>query len=178
MEFSRTPLRDLEYASLQLEKDDVMEDPQYMKWLSMLLDPGSSPGGARPKAGVFDEKCRLWIAKFPSSNDTKDTCAWEMVLYRLAETCKISVPETKILQLTGKHHIYLSRRFDRTNEGKRIHFASAMTLLGHNDGNDFHDRTSYLEMVEFISKYSPESTGDLEQLWRRILFNVLVLPFQ
>lgn len=169
-----TSLRDLEFASLQLEKDDVMENPQYTKWLSMLVDPGSSLGGARPKVSVLDEKNRLWIAKFSSRNDTKDTGAWEMVLHQLAETCKISVPEAKILQLTGKHHTYLSRRFDRTTEGQRIHFASAMTLLGHNDGDDFHEGTSYLEMVEFISRYSPESTADLEQLWRRILFNVLV----
>jgi serine/threonine-protein kinase HipA len=169
-----TSLRDLEYASLQLEKDDVMEDPQYTKWLSMLVDPGSSLGGARPKASVLDEKGRLWIAKFPSRNDTKDTGAWEMVLHRLAEACKISVPETRILHLSKKHHTYLSRRFDRTNEGQRIHFASAMTLLGHNDGEDFHEGASYLELVEFISRYSPESTTDLEQLWRRILFNVLV----
>ncbi len=169
-----TSLRDLEYASLQLEKEDATEDPQYTKWLSMLVDPGSSLGGARPKASVMDEKDRLWIAKFPGRNDTIDTGAWEMVLHLLAEACKISVPETRILQLTGKHHTYLSRRFDRTNEGRRIHFASALTLLGHNDGADFHEGTSYLEMVEFITRYSPESTADLEQLWRRILFNVLV----
>jgi serine/threonine-protein kinase HipA len=169
-----TSLRDLEFASLQLEREDVTEDSQYLKWLSMLVDPGSSLGGARPKANVLDEKGRLWIAKFPSRSDTKNTGAWEMVLHRMAVACKITVPETRLLQLTGKNHTYLSRRFDRNIEGQRIHFASAMTLLGHNDGDDFHGGTSYLEMVEFISRFSPESTADLEQLWRRILFNVLV----
>ena len=169
-----TSLRELEFASMQLEKDDVMEDPHYMKWLSMLVDPGSSLGGARPKASVLDEKGRLWIAKFPSRNDTHDTGAWEMVLHGIAKASGIHVPESKLLKLSGRHHTFLSKRFDRTYDNKRIHFASAMTLLGHNDGDDFHEGVSYLEMLEFISRYSPESTEDFEQLWRRILFNVLV----
>ena len=169
-----TSLRELEYASLQLEKEDAMDDPDYLKWVSMLVDPGSSLGGARPKASVLDNNNHLWIAKFPSQNDTKDSGAWEMVLHQMAGACHIEVPEAKMLQFTGKHHTYLSKRFDRTSEGKRIHFASAMTLLGHNDGEDYHDGISYLELVAFISRHSPESTVDLEQLWRRILFNILV----
>jgi serine/threonine-protein kinase HipA len=169
-----TSLRELEFASLQLERDDAIDDPQYLKWLSMLVDPGSSLGGARPKASVIDEKGRLWIAKFPGKNDTNDSGAWEMVLHRIAETCGIIVPETRLHKFSARQHTYLSKRFDRTNHGKRIHFASAMTLLGHNDGDDFQEGVSYLEMVEFISRYSPESSADLEQLWRRILFNVLV----
>ena len=140
----------------------------------MLVDPGSSLGGARPKASVLDAKDHLWIAKFPSHSDTNDSGAWEMVLHQLAHACHIEVPEAKMHRFTEKHHTYLSKRFDRTNEGSRIHFASAMTLLGHNDGDDYHDGTSYLELVAFISKHSPESTADLEQLWRRILFNILV----
>ena len=169
-----TSLRELEFASLQLEREDAIDDPHYLKWLSMLVDPGSSLGGARPKASVLDDKNLLWIAKFPSYSDTKDSGAWEMVLHQLAQACHIDVPEAKMLRFSAKHQTYLSKRFDRTNEGGRIHFASAMTLLGHNDGDDYHDGTSYLELVAFISKHSPESTADLEQLWRRILFNILV----
>ena len=97
-----------------------------------------------------------------------------MVLHKLAKACKIIVPKTRILKLSDKHHTFLSKRFDRSSSSHRIHFASAMTLLGRNDGDDFHEGASYLELVEFISKYSPASRIDLEQLWRRILFNVLV----
>jgi serine/threonine-protein kinase HipA len=169
-----TSLKELEFASLQLEREDVAEDKLYLKWLTMLVDPGSSLGGARPKASIIDAKGGLWIAKFPSRNDVKDSGAWEMVLHKLAKACQIIVPETRILKLSAHHHTFLSKRFDRASDSRRIHFASAMTLLGRNDGDDFQEGASYLELVEFISKYSPASRIDLEQLWRRILFNVLV----
>ena len=169
-----TSLRELEFASLHLEKEDAIESKQYLKWLNMLIAPGSSLGGARPKAGVLGENGGLWIAKFPSKFDSKDSGAWEMVLNRLAEDCGINVPEAKLLQLSGKQHTFLSKRFDRTDNGNRIHFASAMTMLGHADGEDYQDGISYLEMVEFLSRHSHTSNQDLEQLWRRILFNVFV----
>jgi serine/threonine-protein kinase HipA len=169
-----TSLRELEYASLQLEREDVSDDPEYLKWLSMLIAPGSSLGGARPKASVLDEKKNLWIAKFPSVADDKDTGAWEMVLHELAKKAGIIVPEAKLIKFSGKHHTYLSKRFDRTGKEKRIHFASAMTLLGYKDGADAEQGISYLELVAFIQRNSPESKKDLEQLWRRIVFNVLV----
>jgi serine/threonine-protein kinase HipA len=169
-----TSLRDLENASLQLERDDVTEDPRYEKWLSLLVDPGSSLGGARPKASVIDDMGQLWIAKFPGRKDTRDTGAWELVLKQLAEECGISVPDARVIKLSGHHHTYLSKRFDRTIDGKRIHYASAMSLLGHSDGESFREGVSYLELVEFIIRNSSRSADDLEQLWRRILFNVLV----
>ncbi len=169
-----TSLRELENASLKLEQDDAANDPEYMQWLSMLIDPGSSLGGARPKASVLDEKGRLWIAKFPSLRDDRDSGAWEMVLHHLAEACGIIVPEARLLQFGSKHHTYLSRRFDRKNDGTRIHFASAMTLLGYNDGAGHEDGVSYLELAEIIQRFGAEPTQDLEQLWRRILFNVCV----
>jgi len=90
-----TSLRELEHASLQLERDDAISDPEYAKWLSVLIDPGSSLGGARPKASVVDEKGKLWIAKFPSSNDEKNAGAWEKVLHTLAHACGITVPEAR-----------------------------------------------------------------------------------
>ena len=169
-----TSLRELEYASLHLEKDDSTDDPEYLKWLFMLVDPGSSLGGARPKASVLDERKQLWIAKFPSINDEKDSAAWEMVLHELALSSGITVPQSKLMLFSGKHHTYLSKRFDRMADGKRIHFASAMTLLGYNDGSDFSEGVSYLELAGFIMQHSSESTKDLEQLWRRIVFNILV----
>ena len=168
-----TSLRELEYASLQLEKEDAINDPEYTKWLSMLIDPGSSLGAARPKASVLDEKGNLWIAKFPSSKDDKNTGAWEMVLHELAKVCGIHVPDARLLQFSGKHHTFLSKRFDRIKD-KRIHFASAITLLGYQDGADFHDGLSYLDIVAFIIQQGALVKADLEQLWRRVVFNILV----
>lgn len=169
-----TSLRDLEYASLQLEREDAIDDPLYSSWLNMLILPGSSLGGARPKSGVVDESQNLWIAKFPSNSDDKDSGAWEFVLNKLASQCGITVPEAKINRFTGKHHTFMSKRFDRTIKGERIHFASAMTLLGYNDGADSTDGVSYLEMAAFLIRHGASVTDDLEQLWRRILFNIMV----
>ena len=169
-----TSLRELEHASLQLERDDAINDSEYAQWLSVLIDPGSSLGGARPKASVIDEKGHLWIAKFPSSRDDKNTGAWEMVLHELAKACGIHVSEARLQKFSGKHHTFLSKRFDRTNDQRRIHFASAMTLLGLQDGADHADGIGYLDLVGFIMQHCPAAKEDLEQLWRRMLFNVLV----
>ena len=169
-----TSLRELEHASLQLERDDAMNDPEYAQWLSVLIDPGSSIGGARPKASVIDDTGHLWIAKFPSSRDEKNAGAWEMVLHKLAKACGIHVSEARLQKFSGKHHTFLSKRFDRTDAQKRIHFASAMTLLGLQDGADHVEGVGYLDLVGFIMQHSPEAKEDLEQLWRRMAFNILV----
>lgn len=131
-----TSLRELEYASLEIEKDDSESCPDYSKWLQMLVFPGSSLGGARPKAGVVDEKKQLWIAKFPSANDTVDIGAWEMVVHNLAQKAKIITTEAKLRKFNSNHHTFLSKRFDRNKMHERIHFASAMTLLQRSDGDD------------------------------------------
>ena len=167
-------LRELEYASLQLEREDALQDPEYAKWLNMLIDPGSSLGGARPKATVKDENGHLWMAKFPSGSDDKNIGAWEMVLHELAADSGIQVPEAKLLQLSGKHHTYLSKRFDRTSTQERLHYASAMTLLGYQDGDGFQEGASYLDLVAFLLQQGASVTADLEQLWRRVVFNILV----
>lgn len=169
-----TSLRELEHASLQLERDDAINDPEYAQWLSVLIDPGSSLGGARPKASVVDDQGNLWIAKFPSSRDEKNVGAWEMVLNELAKACGIHVSEARLQKFSGRHPTYLSKRFDRTNDQRRIHFASAMTLLGLQDGADHVDGVGYLDLVGFIMQHSPEAKKDLEQLWRRMAFNILV----
>ncbi len=169
-----TSLRELEYASLQLEREDAINDSEYTQWLNILIDPGSSLGGARPKASVMDDQGNLWIAKFPSSHDEKNTGAWEMVLHDLAKACGITVPEAQIQKFSSKHHTFLSKRFDRTIEQRRIHFASAMTLLGLQDGVDHLEGVGYLDLVGFIMQHSPNAKEDLEQLWRRLVFNILV----
>ncbi|MFN8578255.1 MAG: HipA domain-containing protein [Candidatus Sericytochromatia bacterium] len=169
-----TLLRELEFASLELEKDDSTVNPDYIKWLNMLIAPGSSLGGARPKAGVIDNKNNLWIAKFPSKNDDKDIGAWEMLVNQIALESGLNVSESMVKKFTSKYHTYLTKRFDRNEKGQRIHFASAMTLLGYTDGNDFNDGVSYLELAEFLIRYGANVNKDLEELWKRIVFNICV----
>lgn len=168
-----TSLRELEHASLELEKDSA-GDSEQMKWLNMLVDPGSSLGGARPKASVVDPKSQLWIAKFPSGNDKHDMGAWEMVTHQLAIHAGLHVPEAKARKHYGHQHTFLTKRFDRTDEGGRIHFASAMTLLGQTDGADFKSGVGYLDLVEFISRNGANVQSDLDELWRRIVFYICV----
>lgn len=169
-----TSLRELENVSLALEKTDAEKNPSYSKWLQMLIAAGGSLGGARPKASVVDKDDHLWIAKFPSGNDENDIGAWEMVIYKLAKKAKIIIPEAKAAKFYSQHHTFLSKRFDRTNLGERIHFASAMTLLQRSDGDDASNGASYLELAEFIMQQGGEPTQDLEQLWRRIVFFICI----
>lgn len=165
-------LRTLENASLQFERPDLNNAEQHK--LLRLLAPGSSLGGARPKASVIDEKGLLWIAKFPSRADNHDVAAWEYLVNHLARMCGISIPEIRLEKFGSDHHTMLSRRFDRTESGERIHMASAMTMLGRVDGDGHATAVSYLDIAEFITHHSNKTTEQLEELWRRILFNVLV----
>jgi serine/threonine-protein kinase HipA len=172
-QFSTPPfssIRDLEYASYQLENDLLDDDSEILRWLSMLMAPGSSLGGARPKAGVKDEKENLWIAKFPSKTDNYDVGAWEMVVNELAQNAGLRVAQAQARKFCGKHHTFLTQRFDRIAE-KRIHFASAMTLLGYVDGME---GISYLELAEFIQKNGVNIDDDLEELFRRIVFSICI----
>lgn len=163
-------LRNLEEASRKFEND---EGGITNKWLNQLLKPGSSLGGARPKATVVDTKNQLWIAKFPSKNDDSDTGAWEKVVHDLARMCGLNVPESKIEKFSKLGSTFLVKRFDR-NGDKRVHFASAMTVLGKNDGASADDGASYLEIAGFIKSYGANPKADLVELWRRIVFNMAV----
>ena len=167
-------LRELENVSWQLEADDAVYDPMYLDWLKMLVAPGSSLGGARPKASVSDADGHLWIAKFPSRNDTGDTGAWEMVAYELALEAGICMARSQCQRFSGRHHTFLTQRFDRTNKGDRLHFASAMTMLGYSDGHRHREGASYLELVAFITTHGARVNADLEELWRRIVFSICV----
>ncbi|MCQ2303976.1 MAG: HipA domain-containing protein [Bacteroidales bacterium] len=168
-----TSIRDLEYASLQLENENITETDA-RKWLNMLLAPGSSLGGARPKANVKDDNGNLWIAKFPSKNDEKDMGAWELLANRLAKQCNIQVPECQSKSFSSQRHTFLSKRFDRGQNGQRIHFASAMTMLGLQDGDDFSTGASYLMLAEFLLSNGANVDADLRELWRRIVFNIAI----
>ncbi len=169
-----TSLRELEQISLRLEEDDVIDDPDYLKWLSILIAPGASLGGARPKASIIDDNGELWIAKFPSRNDQGDVGGWEMVTYELAIAAGINMAESRAQKFSSDHYTFLTKRFDRTVQRKRSHFASAMTLLGYSDGQDHSDGISYLDLVEFIQNYGANVQADLEELWRRIVFSICV----
>ena len=169
-----TSLRELEVAALALEKPGAEKDKSYKRWLSMLIAPGGSLGGARPKASVIGNDKHLWIAKFPSRSDTVDWGAWEFILHDLAKRSGISVPEAMARSFNTKRHTFLTRRFDRAARGGRIHFASAMTLLNHSDGEGAASGVSYLELAELIIKEGVRPHADLEQLWRRIVFSICV----
>ncbi len=167
-------LKKLEYASLQIENDDIVNDSESLKWLNLLISPGSSLGGARPKAGILDNDNSLWIAKFPSKNDDYDIGAWEMVVNELAQKANINTAFGKLKKLSNNYHTYLSKRFDRDSKGNRLHFASAMTMLGYQDGENENIGVSYLEIAEFLMEYGANVNDDLEEIWRRIVFYICV----
>lgn len=168
-----TSLRTLEEASLHLEDDGDWDSPKYTKWLRLLISPGSSLGGARPKASVIDPHGQLWIAKFPSVKDDRDIGAWEMVANELAIKAGLHVAQGEVRKLTRQHHTFLTKRFDRKGND-RIHFASAMALLGYSDGADAMAGVSYLQIAELIMRHGASPDNDLQELWRRIVFNICV----
>lgn len=164
-------VRELQFAADSLEKN---EDSEVLsKWLAMLIAPGSSLGGARPKANVLDEEGSLWIAKFPSKNDTIDKGAWEYLAYKLAINAGIIMSPCKIERVEGKYHTFFTRRFDR-DHGERIHFSSAMTMTENNEDTVRDNIASYLDIAEFISNHGVNVEENLHQLWRRIVFNIAI----
>jgi serine/threonine-protein kinase HipA len=170
-------LRELENASWMIQDNSASEDPHYLEWINLLIAPGSSIGGARPKAGVKDPNEDLWIAKFPGRADERDIAAWEMLVHRLALDAGLRVAEANLQTFGKEHRTFMTRRFDRVKGSggrHRIHFASAMTLLGRTDGDNHMGGASYLELVEFIGRQGARPVHDLEELWRRIVFSIAV----
>lgn len=167
-------LRELEEASLALERDVDNQAAAVDDWLRMLIAPGGSLGGARPKASVVDPNNQLWIAKFPSVRDDHDMGGWEMLVHTLAKSCGLRVSESLARRFGHEHHTFLVKRFDRTTEGGRLHFASAMTLTGHADGDDASTGASYLEIASVLIEHGAQTDADLHELWTRIVFNLLV----
>lgn len=164
-------IRELQYAAESIEEDK--DNDEIRKWLSILIAPGSSLGGARPKANILDTDKSLWIAKFPSKSDTIDKAAWENLAYKLALQAGIQMAPCRIEKINGKYHTFFTQRFDR-EKGNRIHFSSAMTMLGKNEEIIKDNPPSYLEIAEFISNYGVNIEANLEQLWRRIIFNIAI----
>ncbi|MCD6323296.1 MAG: type II toxin-antitoxin system HipA family toxin [Clostridiales bacterium] len=163
-------LRTLENASIAYENDDGSLEE---KWLLELLAPGSSLGGARPKATVQAPDGSLWIAKFPSKHDEFNSGAWEKVVHDLSRLCSLNVPESKLETFSTNGSTFLVKRFDRDGK-RRIHFASAMTLLGKTDGASALDGTSYLDLVSYIRANGAKPKKDLMELWKRIVFNMAI----
>jgi serine/threonine-protein kinase HipA len=157
-----------------IEEDANNDAAEANDWITMLIAPGGSLGGARPKASVATPDGRLMIAKFPSARDTHDVGGWEMVVHALARACGIKVSDSHAQKYASDQYTFLTTRFDRTPSGKRIHFASAMTMTNHVDGEDEGSGVSYLEIAQFLIQHGAESGADLRELWTRILFNVLV----
>ncbi len=168
-----TSLHEVAHASAEIEKSELKNRLSKEKWLRQLLEPASPLGGTRPKANIIDTNGDLWIAKFPSVNDTYDVGGWEEFAYRMARAAGINVSESKLLEIEGKHHIFLVKRFDR--HGKtRIHFASSMTLLGLKDGDGASTGHGYLDIVDAILENSSSVEENLEELFRRVAFNIAI----
>jgi serine/threonine-protein kinase HipA len=148
---SQTPpwssVRELQEAAKNIENET--DNDAVKKWLAILSVPGSSLGGARPKANIIDEHKNLWIAKFPAKNDTTDKAAWEYLVCQLALRSGISISECKIQKIAGNYHTFFTKRFDREKE-QRLHFASAMTMTGNTEDTIRDNPASYLELAEFI----------------------------
>lgn len=148
--------------------DHVLSEEETDEDLRLLLAPGSSLGGARPKASVRDRDGHLAIAKFPSRQDEINTVAWEAVALTLAKNAGITVAAWRLEDVAGRP-VLLVRRFDRIGE-TRLPFLSAMSMLGAKDN----ETRSYLEIADGLRQYGASASADLVELWRRVVFTVLI----
>lgn len=169
-----TSIRELIAASQEIELSEEKNTLPEKKWLMQLVHPGTSLGGARPKASVMDDKKQLYVAKFPSRKDLYDVGLWEHFAHLIAKSAGITCAETKVITAGSKYHTLLSRRFDRTEDGKRIHFASAMTMLGLTDGQNASTGNGYLDIVDFIVQSCCDVENNLQELYRRVAFNIAI----
>ncbi|WPB56283.1 HipA domain-containing protein [Xylophilus sp. GOD-11R] len=172
-----TDLRELAMVARKLDGPRPEDLPEYARWLSMLVAPGTSLGGARPKATYSGQDGTLWLAKFPGHNDSYDWGSWEYLAYLLARKAGVDMPEAERVLHGDRYHTYLVKRFDRVGGGggvvqTRRMYASAMTLTGRCDGQE---GGSYLDVVQALEDHGGAGLqADLEQLFRRALFNLLV----
>lgn len=155
-------------ARLLTASEHVLAQDESAEDLRLLLAPGSSLGGARPKASVFDVHGRLAMAKFPSSTDEWPVVLWEALALKLAGEAGIQVPAWQVESVAGKS-VLLLQRFDRM-ERQCIPFLSAMSMLGARD----HETHSYLEMVDVLRRWGATPAADMRALFRRMVFHVLI----
>lgn len=148
--------------------DRVAREEETDEDLRLIFAPGSSLGGARPKASVMDARGMLSIAKFPKPDDDWSIETWEAVALRLASRAGIRTPDHELIDVGGQR-VLLSRRFDR-EPGRRIPFLSALSMLGRRDG----ERGSYPELVDAVGEHGAQARADALELYRRVVFNVLI----
>ena len=170
----KTEIKELVRASNEIELSEEKNTLPQKKWLFQLIQPGTSLGGARPKATIIDENKHLYIAKFPSRNDLYDVGLWEHLSHLLAKESGLNCSESKVIKAGNKYHTLLSKRFDRTTDNKRIHFASAMTMLGLKDGSNANTGNGYLDIVNYIIKNCCNVDYNLKELYRRVAFNISI----
>lgn len=161
-------------AAKEIEKSEYKHLEPEKKWVQRLFQPGSSMGGARPKACV-QSGGQLYLAKFPSINDDINVSQWEHFAHLMAKECGITVAETQVIKACTGQDILLSKRFDRTEDNKRIHMASSLTVLGLTDGDGQRNGKGYLDIVDFIiSGGGNHIEANLEELYKRVAFNICI----
>ncbi len=166
-------LNELAEAAQRVEEGEFMKEDPESRWIERLIKPGTSVGGARPKACVYDNNC-LYIAKFPSTIDKWNEGRWEYFANIMAKQCGINTTETKIIPFRTGHDIFLSKRFDRTNEGKRIHMSSALNLLGLTLNTYQKENHSYSEIADLIVSSGANIEKSLQELYRRVAFTICI----
>ena len=166
-------IKELMRAAREIEISEEKHLLPSKKWLVQLLHPGTSLGGARPKASVIDDDGCLTIAKFPSRKDDYDVAQWEHFCHVMGRKAGINVADTRTIH-GENYHILLSKRFDRNSDGKRLHFASALTLLGLTDGDNASTGYGYTDIVDFIIRHGSNVEQNLEELYRRVAFYIIV----
>ena len=166
-------LRALCDACHEIEMAEERNELPEQRWLDQLIDPGTSLGGARPKANVVDTDGTLYVAKFPSKKDLENMELIEHFSHQLAAKSGIHVAKTRTIKISKDRDLLLSELFDRTKDGRRIHFASAMSLLGLDDGAGSSTGNGYLDIVDFILRGCTDVRQNLRELYRRVAFNVM-----
>ena len=164
-------LRQLEAVAAEISGRAALKNLDRLRqWLAVLVAPGASLGGAHPKANYREKDGSLWIAKFPSSDDARDNAAWEKLVHDMASELDIRTPPSVLKRFTRGFHTFCVKRFDRAG-GTRRFFVSAMTALRKHDGT----KGSYLDLAQFIQNRGTQQhiALDLEQLFRRVVFNVM-----
>lgn len=164
-------LKELEVVAREITAKRIDDLTALRQWLKVLVAPGASLGGARPKASFTETNGSLWIAKFPARDDTRDVGAWESLAQHLAAQAGIEVPASELRRFSGEYHTFCVQRFDRSGARRRF-YASAMALLRKHQS----EGTSYLELAEFLHARGAQDhiASDLEQLFRRVAFNVAI----
>lgn len=161
-------------AAREIEKSEYKHLEPEKKWVQRLFQPGTSMGGARPKACVQSDN-HIYLVKFPSITDKINVSRWEQFVHQMAKECGITTAETKVIKAGTGQDILLSKRFDRTNQSKRIHMASSLTLLGLTDGDGERTGKGYLDIVDFIiSGGGNHVEGNLKELYKRVAFNICI----